>query len=368
MSRLDPRTWALRLLLLLAYWLVATAAVDVFMQKNALFEGHQNREYAFETMIDRTAWRPFVYRAMVPWLVNRIDAALPESVQARYQGAAAVVVERYARPDRNTWRTPELERKYLLTFLLMSAFSIAALWALRALIAAEFPDQPALRDAGPLFFGVLLPLSFMNGGFLYDFSELALLFALFAFAWRRWWTATLITLALAVFNKETAALMVVPIAAALYSRLPRAEWLRVTGSMFAVGFAGVMALRIVYGDHPGSTMYDHIQENFEFWTQPGAWTASMTVFTPLLPAPRGLNPLLVLPLLVLLATGWGVRDIALRRLLATSAMINLPLFFLFCWRDETRNLSLLYPAICLNACAAAAARYGTHRSTRMDFR
>jgi hypothetical protein len=349
------------ILLALAYWMTATAAVHVFMQKRSLFEGWHNAEYAFERMLDRSAHRPFVYRALTPWMVNGIDAALPEAAKDRYQPAAKTMVERYAMNHESSYWTPELERKYMIAVVLMSLFAFGALFALRALTGAAFPEAPAIRDASPLLFGALLPLSFMNGGFLYDFTELFLMFVAFALAWSVRPIRLAVVVGLAVLNKETAALLVPLLSLVLWHRAPRATWLRTSALLAALAVGSVLYLRALYADSPGWTMYDHIRDNFDFWTTPGSWLASMTVYLPLLPMPRGLNLMIVLPLLVVLASAWHARAPVVRHLMIGSAAINLPLFFLFCWRDETRNLSMLYPALHLNVCAALIAAYGRRR-------
>lgn len=348
--------------LLLMYWLAATAAVHVFMQKQAFFEGWHQQSYAFERMLDGSAHRPFAYRVLTPWIVNRIDEALPAVTRLRYQPAAHAVVDRYGRTRDASYWTPELERKYAITFLLMCVTAFGAICALRSLTALAFPGEPALRDAAPLFFGTLLPLSFMNGGFMYDFPELFLTFAAFAAAWAGRHLPLLLLVALAALNKETALLSVPMLSAVLFFRMPRAAWVALTAAMTVVAGGIVLAVRAAHAELPGLTVYDHVAENLAFWLAPGAWFATMEVYVPLMPMPRGMNLLVIVPLAVLLCQGWRTRAPGLRLLLGVSAAINLPLFFLFAWRDETRNLSPMYPALYLNVCAAVLALYGTRAS------
>jgi hypothetical protein len=343
--------------LLLMYWLAATAAVHVFMQKQAFFEDWHHQAYAFERMLDGSAHRPFAYRVLTPWLVNRIDEAMPPVTRMRYQPAARVVVDTYGHTQDATYWTPELERKFAITFVLMCVTAFGAICALRSLTALAFPGEPALRDAAPLFFGTLLPLSLMNGGFMYDFPELLLMFAAFAAAWAGRHLVLLVLLALAALNKETALLLVPMLSAVLFFRMPRVSWIALSAAMAAVAGGIVLAIRASTADLPGLTVYDHVAENFAFWLTPSSWFATMQVYLPLMPMPRGMHLLLVVPLLVLLLEGWRRRAPDLKLLLGISAGINLPLFFLFAWRDETRNLSVMYPALYLNVCAALLTLY-----------
>lgn len=347
----------LRVLLLLVYAIAATGAVHVFMQKASFFEGFEDRGYSFGRMLDRTAERPFVYRALVPVLVNRIDAAMPDSVKRRYQPAARTLVAEYGRARTADFWTSALERKYLITFVLMVAFATASLLALRYLTRTAFPGEPLLRDFAPLGFATVLPLSFMNGGFLYDFPELFLLFLATALAWGRRYLLLLPVVVLAVLNKETGALLAVFLAVVVWHREDRRKAMKVGASMLAVAAVVLLALRLAYASLPGATMYNHIAENLEFWRQPSSWWAWMTVYTPLVPFPRGLNLLLSVPLAILLLHGLRERPPEIRVFLLVSALVTLPLFFLFCWRDETRNLSLMYPAIYLNVCHALLVLY-----------
>lgn len=343
--------------LLLMYWLTATAAVHVFMQKQAFFEDWHHQAYAFERMLDGTAHRPFAYRVLTPWLVNRLDEAMPAVTQARYQPAARALVERYGRTLNTAYWTPELERKFAITFVLMCITAFAAICALRTLTAVAFPGEPALRDAAPLFFGTLLPLSFMNGGFMYDFPELFLMFAAFAAAWTGRHLSLLLLVALAALNKESALMSVPVLSAVLFFRMPRTAWLRLSAAMTVIALGIVLAIRAAKADLPGLTVYDHIAENLAFWLEPGSWFATMEVYVPLMPMPRGLHLLLIVPLGMLLMHQWRTRATDLRVILGISAAINLPVFLLFAWRDETRNLSLMYPALYLNICAVMLTRY-----------
>lgn len=343
--------------LLLIYWLSATAAVHVFMQKQGFFEGWHHQAYAFERMLDGTAHRPFAYRVLTPWLVNRIDEALPAPVQHRYQAAARTVVERYGHTRDADYWTPELERKFAICFLLMCITAFGAVCALRTLTEVAFPGEPALRDAAPLFFSTLLPLSFMNGGFMYDFPELFLMFTAFAAAWTGRRMSLLLLVALAALNKESALMSVPVLSAVLYFRSARPSWLAMSAAMAAIAGSIVLAIRADNAHLPGLTVYDHLAENLAFWLEPAAWFATMEVYVPLMPMPRGLHLLLIVPLVVLLMDEWRARTRALRVILGISMAINLPVFLLFAWRDETRNLSLLYPALHLNLCAVLLTRY-----------
>jgi len=344
-------------LLAIVYSMLVTASVHVFMDKEASFEDYGVQAYAFERLLDRTAERPFVYRALMPLLVNRIDGWLPQSVQERYQGAAKALVGRYGRIVTPGFWTAELERKYLITFVLMIGFGLLALFALRDLTGAVFPQAPLLREAGPTWFGILLPLSFMNGGLMYDFSELFFLFLSATLTWRRRYLLLAPVLALAVFNKETNALLVVLLFVLVWHREERSRAIGIGIAMTAIAGAVLFGLRLYYAESPGSTMYNHIAENLEFWRQPSSWWAWMTVYTPLIPFPRGLNLLLIVPLAILILHGLRERPPEIRDFLLVSALVTLPLFFLFCWRDETRNLSLMYPAIYLNVCHALLVLY-----------
>lgn len=352
-------------LLAILYALVSTASIDVFMSKRAFFEGSEHRAYAFETMLDRTAHRPFVHRALMPALVNATDASLPASIAERYGPAARELVQRYSvRADGPFW-TPSLERRYLIAFVWMNLFAFAALWALRDLLGAALPGEPLLRDLAPVAFGAAVPLTYMNGGFMYDPADLFFGFVTLALAWRGRHLRALVALALAVLNKETAALGVVFLSIVAWHVSAPRVWARFTAAAGAVA-AGVLAfLWWRYASSPGSPMYDHVAENWAFWTQPRSWWLTMTVHAPLMLLPRGLSLVLLLPVVALLAHGWRERPAVLRRLLVAGAAINLPLFFLFCWKDETRNLYLMAPALVLNLCAALAALHsrGTAAAT-----
>jgi hypothetical protein len=346
--------------LAILYALASTASINVFMSKASLFEGWHHQAYAFERFLDGTAHRPFAYRVLMPALVNATEATLPEAVARRYQPAAADLVKRYSpRPGGEFW-TDSLQRRFMLTFLWMNVFAFAALWAFRDLLANALPDNAMLRDLGPLAAGVAIPLMYMNGGFLYDPADLFFGFLILALAWRRRTLWLLPTIVLATLNKETAALSVPLASIVLWHRCDRTTWRTSTASMGLVAAVTVAWVFVRHASLPGSTMYDHVAENLEFWTTPRSWLLGMAVHTPLILLPRGLNLLMTVPLIVLLLHGWRRRPAVFRQILVASSAINLPLFFLFCYRDETRNLLLMTPSIALNLAAAALAASATH--------
>lgn len=351
-----PRSvrWSARVLMLLVYALVSTAAVDVFMSRGALFEG-ASREYSFEAMFEGTAHRPFAYRVMMPWLARASDAAVPAGLREGLAGQGAQLVERYSpRPPEGGW-TPERLRAYLYVFAWMNAFALASLLVLRSLTAAVFPADPMLRDPGPVLFGAVLPLAFMNGGFMYDFAEYFFLALVMLLAWRRRYAALVPAIVLAILNKETAALSVAVVAAIAWHRDRTRRGAIGVAIVAAAGLLAVLALRHALSGVPGSTMYRHAMENLEFWSDWRSWVSVMTVHAAKIPFPRGLNLAMTVPLAIVLAFGARHAEPALRAAFVVATAIVVPLFFLFCWRDETRNLSLAFPAAYLVACAALKA-------------
>ena len=78
---------------------------------------------------------------------------------------------------------------------------------------------------------------------------------------------------------------------------------------------------------------------------------------------EGLGLLVLVPLLGFLAASFRHMPRPVRNSLCVALAVNLPLLLLFCYRDELRNLSLVFvPALIALASAWASSRRSAHGS------
>lgn len=119
---------------------------------------------------------------------------------------------------------------------------------------------------------------------------------------------------------------------------------------------GVVALgtyavvRAAYAANAGGAVEQHWIENIPFYLNP--LSLLRLEYTYGLPLFAGYSIVMVAFAAIILLNGVSLLHRGERWHLGIAALINVPLFLLFCYSGETRNLSLLFPGLIM--CAGAA--------------
>jgi hypothetical protein len=335
-------------LLLLVYVIVSAVVLDAFMTRWG-FRGDAPN-HGFTRMLEHAADRPFVYRVLSPAVVNAGAALVPADVRTRSQGW---LLERspllaYRAPFER-W-DPDKALKWHVAYAYLFASLLLALLAARGLTRSVIPGSKLFADYAPAVALLLLPLTFLRGGYFYDFPELAFLFGATLFAARGRVAAFALVYPLAILNKESDILLILTWLAFATSTRPWRSLRIAAGTQLAIGVAVVVALRIAFRDAGGGATQAWFPMNLLFFLSPEWYAKFFTPFAPLIPIPRGINLFSLALLAFLTAWRWSEKPAALRRLLLWNAVPTLPLYLLFGFLDEIRALSLLFPAIYLHGC------------------
>jgi hypothetical protein len=307
--------------LCLIYVIVSAVVLNTFMERWELTTDSEGN--GFIGYVNRTANRPWIYRVLTPTLVNFAFEAIPR--QAR-QALEPLVMEqshllKFPRIRNTPAWTPDIALKYHLTYF--------------------------FQDFAPVLGLLLLPLTFLHGGYLYDFPELMFMgLALVCIVQRRWLLYYPIFL-LAVLNKEANVLLILFFVAAMVRSMPRGKFLTHLAAQCALGIAVLVLVRQVYAGHAGTPMQFHLATNLRYLAQPRNYLRVFDVYAPLIPVPRGFNILTLLFLAALVAYRWQEKPPFLKRLFVLTAVAAVPLFLWGGFKDELRNLSLMFPAIYL---------------------
>jgi len=346
---------------LLVYSALCAWCLGTFMQKWSLREG--NPRYGFEQMLDHTAHRPFVYRVLFPVLVNQISDSTPRLARewcsrkiAEYPG----LLRLYYKAGEPS---ADVAFKYHIAYGLLFLSLLGAAYAVRAATAAVWPGQTAIHDAAPAVFLILLPLSFIQGGYLYDFPELLFLFLLYWLALTRRYLWLVCLFPLAILNKESS-MMLPMLLAPIFLRDGRRTALTLFAIMMCVGGVIFWLVRSHYAGNPGQGVEFHLWLNLRFYTRVGTWLEVMPQYAPLLPFPRGVNIVWVFFVMAMLFFGWSKKPTILKHMFWAACAVNLPLFVLFGRADEMRNLSLLFPAMYLLSTDTVTRLYGSEFRTQ----
>jgi hypothetical protein len=151
---------------------------------------------------------------------------------------------------------------------------------------------------------------------------------------------------LVILNKESS--LVLPVLLApIFLRDGRRKALSLFAVMMLAGGVVFWLVRSHYSDNPGQGVDFQLWLNMEFYSSPRSWLFFMAIYAPLLPFPRGFNVIWVLFVAAMLFFGWREKPVILKQMFWVACAVNLPLFVLFGFKDEMRNLSLVFPAMYL---------------------
>ncbi len=262
-------------------WILLMWATDVrpFIGLN-LFERAR-----FLDLIYGRAHRPFVYRALVPWLVRGILAIVPQSLTYGLSEVllnALPIVGRAA--DFLSWERqhlPEYAVTLGLIYISIVGYLVALRWLARQCYDMSASGLPWLTDALPLLSLTVLPVFFKRGThFLYDLPALFLftlaLACLRADRLRAYYAVYVIGL----LNKETM-LFAGVVMALWFAAQGGPRWRgRVIVHTIAHGalFAAVrLALMIIYRGNPGEPAEFRLLDNLIFYSYPYWFTAITSV-------------------------------------------------------------------------------------------
>lgn len=281
-------------------------------------------------LVDGTAHRPFVTRALVPAVVGGIVRATPwleSRVTSRMTRAVAD-----ARPGQRMDRalatlgwTPADTYVHLVASGVMLACFAGLPWVLRRLVQVCYDAPPAVADLAPVFGLLALPLFFVPyARYLYDPGTLLLWSLALLWVIQRRHVALWLLLPVIAFHKETAVLLPPLIALREWPRAPRGRVLGVLALQLAVVAAVRVALGMRFAGNPGETV---------LFVGPGH---TRDLFVNLLRRPPYV-PAVVAMLGALVAPGWRGKDAFLRRAFLLVLLPLVLLSFAFGYVDEIRG-------------------------------
>jgi len=229
------------------YWLLVGAGAVYFSALRFMF----NRDFPLATLqglIDGTAYRPFQYRILIPWLVGRIHDLTGISSEALYQSVEALAT---------------IGVVLALRYFLAEHFRGRALDTFSAAILLILPWNYLL----PQEIALIIPS---------DLPAVMFFTLLLALMSRQKWRWYYPLFALATFNRETTCFLTVVYLLVNWKRVPAKRLLLHIAAQFVIWVAIKFWLAHVYADNPGS-MFEiygvagdrtHLDSNLEFLFSP----------------------------------------------------------------------------------------------------
>ena len=325
--------------LFILFVLVSASAFSAFYEKWHFREqGLRGTDLIaeFDRMIDGTADRPYVYRQLLPDTANWLVRALPVDAIGRHISARA----RNKISDALNLRGKKYPVQYVIIYIATYLSALLATFALYRVCKAARLSEPAAVFATVVFM-LIFPLIGVKGGYFFDFPELLFMAAA---AWVAleldWWWIIPIA-ALGTWNKESFLLFMItlyPLFRRRYSRLT--SWLGV-GVLVLVCVAVYLPLRLRFVHNPGGTVEWHLQDQVSFLLHPLLVDNLIDrTYDLMFPAFSSLIPFALLVWTVW--RGWPLLPQWAKRHAQFAAVLNVPLYLLFCMPGEFRDLSLLF--------------------------
>jgi len=289
----------------------------------------------FDQIMDGTAWRPYIYRQLLPDLTYGIDGALPVNAIGRHVSEDSRHRVIVALDLAGKTHPVQYITMYLILYLSALLGTYALYWVCRAANIS-----PLASVFTPVIFMLLFPLFGVKGGYYFDYPELLFMalavWIALGFDW--WWIIPIA--ALGAWNKESFLLFVLTLYPLLRRRNSRVTSLLAVGVLAGVCAAVYLPIRMHFAHNPGGTVEFHLKDQIDFFVHPfrlATWTDR--TYGLLLPALSGPIPILLLIWTVWRA--WRHLPLWLKRHAQIAAIINIPLFLLFCQPGEFRDLSML---------------------------
>lgn len=318
---------------------------------NGFYAKYHFREYglytypatAFDRMVDGTADRPFVFRQMLPQLANWIDQATPSAVKDRLFG-----FQYFGQQMRTmVFASPIAQSRtyfyrYVIVYAATYVFALLSVIAMFMVCrAAGLP--PAASVFAPVIVILLLPFIMTGGGYFYDYPELAFLSLAFVIALKLDWWWIIPIAALGTWNKESFLLAIPTLYPLVRQRNSRMQSLIAIGVLGLVCASVYLPLHWHFSQNPGGTVLLMGKRQLDFYLSyhllVGHAPLEMT-YGILLPCAFGIVPLALLVWTVV--RGWRQLPRSIQRYGQIAAIINVPLYLLFCYPGELRDFSLLY--------------------------
>lgn len=253
----------------LLYLLVSFFILHIFICKWGV-RGDDER-FGFEKTLTFTAYKPFAYRILTPALINFTRACFPQKfidTHAQWLSEKSPLLRYHRIPEG---LSPKTSLAVHIAYLYLFACLFFTLVLLRALGKKVYTMPAAMADCFPALGALLLPFTFIHGGYLYDFPELMLSALLLWCILKQRWLLYYPVFIAAVLNKESNALLPVVFLFFAVKAMPRRIYVT---HLFAQGLIAailLIAVRYAFAGNPGVPVEVHLWGNLAYWSRPSAY-------------------------------------------------------------------------------------------------
>ncbi len=215
----------------------------------------------FSEMVDGTAWKPFVYRTLLPTTVRLISEVIPDEVhktlteKVESNKSAMLVLEKFK------WES-EFITEYLVAMVLMYLTLLGFVFAFRKLFDAIYSSPLWFKNIISIILLLAIPAMFQPqySNYIYDFSSLFLFTLGLLLLRQKKWRYFLILFFISCFNKETVILLTMIFAIHFYkdAEISRKLYYQLIAAQLMIFAAIKILLYILFMNNPGGFVEFHL--------------------------------------------------------------------------------------------------------------
>jgi hypothetical protein len=261
-----------------------------------------NHEQTFQYMLDCTAFKPYVYRVLVPALLRCIDFASPHFAES----FATLQLSKYFPSFINHYHI-NADLAYLgLWSVAIFLLSLLIYCRLLYLGGHHIVGLPRTQAAITPLLGLFMLPPFFREGYIYDLPQLTLFSACLYLMFRQQWRLYFVFFMLLCLNKETSIIILLAYLANYVNNHAPRRLLIISLLHLLIYGAIRLLLDQVFQDNPGVSMQIHIVDHANVFLE----RLTFGTFSQLIAA------------LFIITYGWVSKPIFLRRSLILAAPLS----------------------------------------------
>lgn len=325
--------------LFIVFWVAASASFSGSIAKWGL--GENDSRCTPDAIFNDTAHKPFIYRQLFPQIVLPIEKLTPVTLQQ-------TILKRFNPPDYYIAAEKMNQSPHKFSYLLMyilSFFSIFfGLYILREILL-DLGFNSIIAIFSPIIMALFFPYFQTNAGHYYDYPEIFFMAVTFLCIMRGKYILLIVMTIFATLNKETFFFFILTLFPVIHYYKSTSKAVIWTLCLVLLSGAINVALKYIYLLSPGGAFEFHLYDNWDLLTHFTIYKQhDLTYGVPNLS--RGSELVLSIIFFILLLTStWRNIPIFIKNHIRLALIINVPLYFLFCYVGEVRDLSLLYVGI-----------------------
>ena len=241
-----------------------------------------------------------------------------------------------------------LTLKYHLVFIFLYICLLLLMLLTRHLTKCVYSVHPAVLDYSPVFALLILPWTFLYGGYIYDFPELLFFIVCLIFLIKQQWLLYYLSFSMSILNKETGALLLLYFIALKYRTMPNKKFLKHIIAHASIVCGILSFLAVLYARASGTHVIWQAKEHIAFFLSPHShfmfcdpYCLGIDIF------PQGGNIFLLILISFLIFYKWTKKPLPIRYLLILTLIFIIPLFIVFGAGWEIRILGAIFPPLYL---------------------